>query len=126
MVVAVAAATVFEPDGSARNFQFGDENDFYNYAPVNYIQLPQTRYQMSALGHFDVSEKSTVFGSVMFTSSKVPQQLAATPIFQTSTFTLDGNPFLDARTRSRRLSGSAAATGFQLDADGNQILDGNG
>ena len=88
---------IFEQDGSIREFvTSGQVNDFYNYAPVNYLQLPQIRYQGTALGHFDVSDKATVYGRFMFTSSKVPQQLAPTPIFQTSTFTLDGNPFITA------------------------------
>jgi len=86
---------IFEPDGSIREFVSGGAvNDSYNYAPVNYIQLPQKRYQGTALGHFDISDKATLYGRFMYTSSKVPQQLAPTPIFQTTSFTLDGNPFI--------------------------------
>ncbi len=86
---------IFESNGDIRNFvTSGASQDFYNYAPVNYIQLPQKRYQGTALGHFDISDKATVYGRFMYTSSKVPQQLAPTPIFQTSTFTLDGSPFI--------------------------------
>jgi len=96
---------IFNQDGSIREFVTGgDVNDFYNYAPVNYIQLPQTRYQGTALGHFDISDRATAYGRFMFTSSKVPQQLAPTPIFQTSTFTLDDNPFLPLSTQ-QALSG---------------------
>ena len=93
---------VFDQDGAARPFQTsGDDNDFYNYAPVNYIQLPQTRFQANALGHFDLTDKVQVYGRMMFTQSKVPQQLAPTPIFQAgSEFTLDGNPFLPAATQA--------------------------
>ncbi len=90
----------FDESGDIRPFQLGENNDFYNYAPVNYIQLPQTRYQTTALGHFDVSDTATVYGRAMFTSSKVPQQLAPTPIFQTTTFTLDGSPFLTANSQT--------------------------
>ena len=100
---------IFETDGSQREFVTGGNvNDFYNYAPVNYIQLPQTRYQGTALGHFDVSEKATLYGRFMYTSSKVPQQLAPTPIFQTSTFTLDGSPFITPAAQ-------AAISGDNLD-----------
>ena len=87
----------FDQNGNIREFDTssGPGNDFYNYAPVNYIQLPQTRYQTTALGHYDLSERVTVYGRGHFTSSFVPQQLAATPIFQSGTqVTLDGNPFL--------------------------------
>ena len=83
----------------------GDNRDFYNYAPVNYIQLPQERYQATAMGTFDVSEKVTVYGRAHFTSSDVPQQLAPTPIFQTTNFTIDGNPFMTANTITQ-LSGN--------------------
>ncbi|MEM8981688.1 MAG: TonB-dependent receptor [Pseudomonadota bacterium] len=108
---------IFEPNGAVRPFETGAApNDFYNYAPVNYIQLPQTRYQASALGHFDISEKATVFGSAMFTSSKVPQQLAPTPIFQTTTFTLDGSPFIDAA--GQQVLSDALGDGVDTDGDG--------
>ncbi|MEO1034141.1 MAG: TonB-dependent receptor [Pseudomonadota bacterium] len=106
----------FTPDGDLVQFT---DNDFYNYAPVNYIQLPQTRYQATALGHFDINENVTVFGNAMFTSSKVPQQLAATPIFQTTTFTLDGNPFL-TQGAQQALSN---AFGDGTDADGDGVDD---
>ena len=49
-----SSGIVFGDNGEARPFVTGgDNNDFYNYAPVNYIQLPQTRFQANALGHFD-------------------------------------------------------------------------
>lgn len=106
----------FDPDGSIRPFQTGETNDFYNYAPVNYIQLPQTRYQATSLGHFDINESATVYGRAMFTSSQVPQQLAPTPIFQVSTFTLDGSPFLTAD--SQQVLSDALGDGVDTDGDG--------
>ncbi len=59
----------FDPSGDIRPFDTGDNNDFYNYAPVNYIQLPQTRYQSTALGHFDLNEADG-YGRAHFTSSR--------------------------------------------------------
>jgi len=115
-----SSGIIFEQDGSIREFvTSGQVNDFYNYAPVNYIQLPQIRYQGTALGHFDVSDKATVYGRFMFTSSKVPQQLAPTPIFQTSTFTLDGNPFITAAAQQSISDG----IGDGVDTDGDGIDD---
>ena len=109
----------FDPDGSIRPFDTdGAVNDFYNYAPVNYIQLPQTRYQATALGHFDLSDRATAYARTHFTSSKVPQQLAPTPIFQTSTFTLDGNPFLTAASQAE-----LQVFGDGVDTDGDGIDD---
>jgi len=110
---------IFETNGDMRPFvDSGDPNDYYNYAPVNYIQLPQTRYQATALGHFDVSDRVTAYARTHFTSSKVPQQLAPTPIFQTSSFTLDGNPFLTDASQA-----VLQAFGDGVDSDGNGIDD---
>ena len=112
-----SSGIIFEQDGSIREFVTGgDVNDFYNYAPVNYLQLPQSRYQGTALGHFDVSDRATVYGRFMFTSSKVPQQLAPTPIFQTSTFTVDGSPFIQAAAQQE--ISDAIGDGVDSDNDG--------
>ena len=99
----------FDPDGSVRPFiTEGNDNDFYNYAPVNYIQLPQERYQATALAHYELMDGHEAYGRVMYTSSRVPQQLAPTPIFQSGTdFTLDGSPFLTAQAQAA-LSGNNA------------------
>ncbi len=109
----------FEPNGSIRPFETTGDNDFYNYAPVNYIQLPQQRYQSTALLSYDLSDSIEVYGRGMFTHSDVPQQLAATPIFQTTTFTLDGSPFLDANAQQVL----SDAHGSGVDSDGNGIDD---
>ena len=108
----------FDQNGQIRPFiTTGPNNDFYNYAPVNYIQLPQTRYQSTALGHFDISDRATVYGRAMFTSSKVPQQLAPTPIFASgTTFTVDGSPFLTAN--SQQVLSDAFGDGVDTDLDG--------
>ena len=113
-----SSGIVFGDNGEARPFVTGgDNNDFYNYAPVNYIQLPQTRFQANALGHFDVSDKIQVYGRMMFTQSKVPQQLAPTPIFQAGAeFTLDGSPFLPAATQ--QVLSDALGSGVDSDGDG--------
>ena len=99
--------------------------DQYNYQPVNYIQLPQERYQATVLARYEVAESVEAYGRVLYTSSRVPQQLAPTPIFQTSTFTLDGNPFLSPASQVA-LSGNntdTVAVGDRVaavnDADGN-------
>ncbi len=110
----------FTQGGDIRGFDTdGDDNDFYNYAPENYIQLPQTRYQASAIGHFQVNDSAEVYGRAMYTNSQVPQQLAPTPIFQTATFTLDGNPFLTENAQQVL----TAAHGDGVDTDGDGIDD---
>jgi len=109
---------VFDPNGSARPFvTSGQVNDFYNYAPVNYIQLPQTRYQATALAKYEIIDGHEFYGRAMFTSSHVPQQLAPTPIFASGTqFTLDGSPFLTPETQV--LLSDAFGDGIDADGDG--------
>ena len=39
----------FDPDGTPREFNYYE--DAYNYQPVNYLQIPLTRYTAGAMGH---------------------------------------------------------------------------
>ncbi|MDC8831671.1 TonB-dependent receptor domain-containing protein [Alteromonas gilva] len=112
-----SSGIIFDQNGGVRPFvASGQVNDYYNYAPVNYLQLPQERHQFSALGHYDVTDNIEVYGSAMFTDSNVPSQLAPTPIFQTSTFTLDGNPFLTPEAQG--IISDAIGLGVDTDGDG--------
>jgi len=121
-----SSGIIFDPNGDVRPFETTGDNDFYNYAPVNYIQLPQTRYQATALADYEINECAEVYGEATFTYSEVPQQLAPTPIFQSGTqFTLDGNPFLSAQAQGV-LSGTLGdldAAGNIIDANANGIAD---
>ena len=96
-------SAVFGVDGSSRPFiSSGDDNDFYNYAPVNYIQLPQERYSVYGKADYEINENFEVFVEGRFIQSEVPQQLAPTPIFTNRSlvdFSLDGNPFLTPETQ---------------------------
>ena len=108
---------VFNEDGSIKPFvTSGESNDFYNFAPVNYLQLPQERHQLTGLGHFEINEYVEVYGRALFTDSRVPQQLAPTPIFQTATFTLDGNPFISPE--AQQVISDAIGDGIDTDGDG--------
>jgi outer membrane receptor protein involved in Fe transport len=71
----------FDSDGSGRNFI--DPDDRFNYAPDNYLQLPQTRYLVSAFAHYDVNEHARVYSEFAFSHNEVPQELAPTPAFTT-------------------------------------------
>lgn len=104
---------IFNSDGTLRAFT-GD--DFYNFAPVNYIQVPQERHQITALGDYDITDNMQVYGRAMFTDSRVPQQLAATPILQSSEFTLDGNPFIDSA--AQQIISDVNGNGIDTDGDG--------
>jgi iron complex outermembrane receptor protein len=114
---------IFTQDGGIR--QYAGPSDDYNYAPSNFLQLPQKRYQMTSLGHYELTDNLEVYGRAMFTSSRVPSQLAPTPIAQTSVFTLDGNPFLTAEAQQvlSDAIGVKDADGNIIDSNGNGIAD---
>lgn len=58
------------------------------------MQIPQDRYSLAALGRYDITNNVELKLSTIFTSNKVPLQLAPTPFFSTVTIDLDNNPFL--------------------------------
>ena len=108
---------VFDPDGSARPFvTSGDVNDFYNYAPVNFLQLPQERFTLGATANYEINDHAEVYLEGRFAQNVVDSQLAPTPIFQTSEFSLDGNPFLPVATQ--QLLSDAIGSGVDTDGDG--------
>ena len=133
----------FDQDGSIRPFvSTGNENDFYNYAPVNFLQLPQERYTITALGDYEVNDNLEVYGRASFSQNRVDSQLAPTPIFGFNTITVDGNPFIT--DESQRIISQAFAdrdarvlvdptmafdamnnlcTNCVLDTDGDGVLD---
>ena len=71
----------FNPDGTPRRRinTLGVGGDRYNFAPVNYLQIPGTRLQLNMLSHYDVNDNITVFAEGMYTDSRAQIQLAPTP-----------------------------------------------
>lgn len=113
----VTGTGTFEPDGSIRRFETaGANNDFYNYAPVNYIQLPQERFSSTALARYEINRYAEAYGRASFSSNKVDSQLAPTPIFGSNTFSLDGNPFLTPA--AQQIISDASGDGVDTDGDG--------
>jgi iron complex outermembrane recepter protein len=79
--------------GRARN------GDLYNYAPANYLQIPQERYLLGGYADYEFSDGHRAYTEVSFVNNRVAQELAATPV--TGTFNIDiatVAPFLDAAT----------------------------
>jgi len=84
---------VFDVPGVAR----ARAGDTYNYAPVNYLQIPQERYLLGGFADYEFSDGHEVYTEVTFVNNRVAQELAATPV--TGTFNIDiatVSPFLNA------------------------------
>ena len=75
----------FNPDGSGNTFTLADR---FNYAPDNFLQLPQERLTMNAFSHFYINDETRVYSEISFIRNEVPQELAPTPAF----ITIEVNP----------------------------------
>ena len=82
----------------------------YNYAPVNYLQLPQERYTLAAFARYDITDTVELKLKSIFTSNTVPQELAPTPFFSTVTIDATTNPFLSP-TQQAAFTAAAIAGG---------------
>ena len=72
----------FNQDGSGAAFTAADR---FNYAPDNFLQLPQERLTMSAFSHFYINDETRIYSEISFIRNEVPQELAPTPAFTTIT-----------------------------------------
>ncbi len=106
----------FNADGSGTDWD--NVASRFNYAPDNYLQLPQERYLTSAMGHFDITETFTAFTEITYTHNEVPQELAPTPAFLSTVEVNPDSPFF----------APAIQAGLDLarsDTNGDGVVDGN-
>ncbi|MEM7708556.1 MAG: TonB-dependent receptor [Pseudomonadota bacterium] len=88
---------IFEPDGNFRAFQNPD--DRYNFAPVNYLQTPLTRFSAGLFANFALTTSAEVYAELSFANNQSEQQFAAIPATGVLTTNLD-NPLLTPATRA--------------------------
>jgi len=86
----------FDPDGTPR--EWNDDTDWYNYQPVNYLQIPLTRYALGTIGHHDLSSRFEGYFEASFIRSETSGNLAAVPANLNLEVNLD-NPVLVPETR---------------------------
>ena len=67
----------FGTDGSYS--AYNSLTDAYNYAPYNYLQVPQQRLLTSGQAHYQVSEHLNFYAEGQYIHNKVKNQLAPTP-----------------------------------------------
>jgi iron complex outermembrane recepter protein len=77
-----------------------DDLTLYNFTPVNYAQVPFERYNVMALGRYDLTDNIELYGRANYSHIKVTQTLAPTATAG-FTFNIDPtNPFLTADERA--------------------------
>ena len=104
---------IFDANGEGRAFQ--DPEDRFNYAPDNFLQLPQERYLLTAMAHYDVNDSLRVYSEMNFSHNLVPQELAPTPAF-TTIFVNPDSPFFGPDAQ-------AALDGARFDSNGDGVVD---
>jgi len=55
---------------------FVGSRDQYNFGPLNYYQRPDTRYNLGALGHYELNEHADVYTQLMYTDYRTLAQIA--------------------------------------------------
>lgn len=112
---------IFDPaGGGALPFiNSGPNTNRYNYAPANYLQIPQERYNMYASGRYEITPDVEAYAQAVFVSSQTEQLLAPTPVFTTITINFD-NPFLAGNTEALALLADISGG---TDSDGNGVND---
>ncbi len=114
-------------DGNLRNFR--NPEDAFNYAPDNYLQIPQERWMIGGMSSFDITRNIEAYVEGSFASNRVSQELAPTPIIGNFDFDTN-NPFLSAAAQDLlaeldRTEGSTVAA-IQRDVNGDPIRDADG
>ncbi|GER05323.1 hypothetical protein JCM17846_30050 [Iodidimonas nitroreducens] len=114
----------FLPDNSGRNASpFNNPGDLFNYAPDNFLQVPQERWLIGTMASFDINDKIEAYAEGTFANNRVNTELAPTPITGNFLFNVN-NPFLSPELqevlRQTDLS-EGTITGTTRDDDGNLI-----
>jgi outer membrane receptor protein involved in Fe transport len=105
----------FSPGGAARCY---GNADAYNTNPVNYLQVPQERFLVSAMGQYEVNEHLTPYIEAQFANNRVNALLAATPISQGTPFGVGTTGALTLQTASPFLAPAVRTALAGLDTDG--------
>ena len=100
-------ATFDTAAGSSRNFVSGP--DTFNFAPANYLQVPQERWLLGAYGDYEITPGVTAYVEASFVNNRVANELAPTPV--------TGNFNVKLSAVSSFLSAADNATLAQIDAN---------
>ena len=103
---------IFGQPGSLRAYE--TPRDLYNYAPVNYLQLPQERYLLGGIGSYEISSALEVYGELTYVNNRVDAELAPTPILVNTFLDIDSlvaNGFIDAASEAELRALDSTETG---------------
>ncbi|GER01068.1 TonB-dependent receptor [Iodidimonas gelatinilytica] len=76
---------------TATNFR--NPEDLFNYAPDNFLQIPQERWMIGTMATYDITDQMEFYAEGSFANNRVITELAPTPITGNFLFNVD-SPFL--------------------------------
>ena len=86
----------WNPDGIP--LEWDTVNNRYNYAPINYLQTPLTRYALGLMGTYDLTDKLEAYYEASYMKNEASGQAAESPFNDFITVNTD-NPLLTPQTR---------------------------
>jgi outer membrane receptor protein involved in Fe transport len=93
------ALNSYNVDGASMHLFGTGANDYFNYAPYNYLQRPDTRYTGGAFAHYDYNQHLQVFSSFMFMDDHTIAQIAPSGLFYGTPYSVNcDNPLLATNT----------------------------
>lgn len=110
--------TVGTFDENGQGLPWVEPDSRFNYAPDNYLQLPQERYVISAMAHYDISDSVTAYTELNYANNLVPQELAPTPAFTGYMEVNPDSPFFSPEVQ-------AGLDGMRTDTNGDGVIDGD-
>ena len=117
----------FGPNGEA--LDFNATTDLFNFAPFNFLQLPQQRLSANFGVKYSLTDNIEFFNQILFSQNKVDLELAPTPFNVENLVVPVENPFLQESARAALRGIDWYATGQILqarDVNGNLMFDAEG
>jgi outer membrane receptor protein involved in Fe transport len=116
-----ASTKAFRSTTTTSFIPYQSSRDNFNFAPLNYLQRPDTRYTLGGMGHYEVSKSFDVYTSLMFMDDHTVSQIAPSGFFRASNVANGGdflincdNPFLgnpaNPASPAHLLCGASAGT----------------
>lgn len=92
----------FASPGASRPFAGSASPDGYNYAPANFLMVPQERWTVGGYADYEISDSVNLYTEVAFVNNRVENELAATPVTQNVDFNIAAiQPYLSAADRAQ-------------------------
>jgi len=86
-------------DPSGTRSLVADDGRTFNFAPFNYLQRPDNRYNVGAFGNYKFSSMLELYGSAMLMDDRTPAQVAPSGLFGTRATVPCNSPLLSAQQK---------------------------